>query len=290
MRAGFGESHDVGRRIIDICPKRDLHVEVGSISPERARRVAVIAGWSPEGQLSATHESLVERFTELGYATLLVLTVDSVRAVRNGISWPGSSRPKSLSVILRSNVGYDFGSWAVAMSTFPKLRSAPAVLLVNDSLVGPFESLETVVQSFEGASTDIWGMCESAEIAAHLQSYWLGFHAGVLTDSHMKRFWEGISVQPTKTRIINKYEIGFSSYSRRHGYRLSAMFPMNSLVEGTKNPSLWGWKQLLDRGVPMVKKDLLVYPHMVADSEMIPAVLQDRYSVDIRQWMPDPVG
>jgi hypothetical protein len=287
MRVGIGESQDVGQRILDICSKRDLCVEVGSISPERAQRVVVIAGWSPTGQMSATHESLVERFTQLGYATLLVLTVDSERAVRDGILWPGSSRPQSLSVIVRSNVGYDFGSWAVAMSTFPKMRSAPAVLLVNDSLVGPFGSLETVVRSFESAGTDIWGMCESAEIAPHLQSYWLGFHAGVLADGPMRSFWEGIAVQPTKTRIIKKYEVGFSSYSRRHGYRLSAMFPMNSLVEGTKNPSLWGWKHLLDRGVPMVKRDLLVYPHMVADSEMIPATLQDRYGVDLNQWMPE---
>ncbi len=281
MSTGFDPGGPVGATITSLQPASSLMIEPGAVTPDQAARVAVIAGWCTTEYVTQSQRALVAGLTTAGYATLLVLATENPR---HGL-WPTGERPESLTIIRRPNAGYDFGSWAVGINSFPNLRSAQSVLLVNDSLVGPFGSLVGVVQAFESANTDVWGLCESTEISSHLQSFWLGFRKGVLSDRPLARYWRDIAIQPTKDQLIQKYEVGFAEYLRTNGYQASAMFPAGSLVRGPRNPSHFGWKQLLESGVPMVKRDLVTNSGVTPDSDTIPAFVKDRYGVNISDWI-----
>lgn len=275
----FSPANLVGTRVIDLPKNHKVLVRgtrAGTLSD-----VAVIATYSQSGKITRSTTELVSQLLGNGYLCFLVVATD----YRGRLERPALSLPSpELTMVQRRNLGYDFGSWATALEIFPEIRRSQRVLLVNDSMVGPFRSIDVLLDSFESSEADMWGLIESPEVEPHFQSYCLGFNNGVLDRGPLREFWRDVRLEETKEQLIMKYELGLSILARSSGLKMEALFGRDSLVQEVKNPSQFGWKSILDSGVPLVKRELLIHPGITPDSNTIPEELNRRYSVDVSEW------
>jgi lipopolysaccharide biosynthesis protein len=252
----------------------------GEPVPDELDRVAVVAQYSRTPRLSRSFQRLVEQLRANDYFVIVSSTTEA-----GELEWP-EGRPAGVSILRRPNIGYDFGSWAVALNSFPQVRVAARVLTVNDSIVGPFSALAPLIRNFEDAGTPVWGAVRSHQFAPHLQSYFLGFSGGtVLARGPIRRFWRGVSVQGTKTDVIWKYEIGLSQLLRKAGIDSATAFDGMDVVGVGVNPVIIGWHSMLVRGFPFVKRELLVRPEVAPDSAEIPRVISDLFDEEIAAWV-----
>lgn len=256
-----------------------LRHEQGPRFDDGADRIAVVAHYSNEPRVSRSTRELLGQLSSSGYTCALVSAADCPQPLQFG-------GPAPVAVYRRPNIGYDFGSWSAFMHAFPRMRGAGRVLLANDSLVGPFESLEPMLQDFDTCGTDIWGVTGSTQDAPHLQSYMLGFSDGVLDGDVLRRFWDGVRVQPTKRKLVVAYELGLSRLAHRRGLSTSAHFPWRTATSRGQNPTSQGWRRLILCGFPFVKRELVLHaPPEVPDASDIPRVVRDRWGQDVYEWV-----
>lgn len=269
------------RRVNDICaPPRH---ESGPVVSEfrGSDRIAVMVHWSADGSVSRSVSQSVLRLAERGYRVVICSTCEAPGALR----WK-DGEPADTAVYRRPNVGIDFGTWGAMLTHFPELRTPPHVLLLNDSLVGPFAPLDDVINRFEGSGADIWGLVDSNQHSAHFQSHFVGYRGGVLTDPPLVRFWSNIRLQPSKEAMIDRYERGLYPLLQLVGYRLGVGFPWQDVVANGQNPTIMGWRRLLQFGFPYVKRELIWKPFpKLRDADAVPQVVRERFGAEVEEWL-----
>ena len=263
-------------------PRGSVHLEGDQQGTEleRADRVAVLAHWDPGGRVRRSPRALVEALERAGYRAVLVSTAAS----SGPLDWHGG-RPAGVMVVRRPNLGYDFGSWATALDLIPAIRGVPAVLLMNDSLAGPFAAIDHLLDRFHQSDADVWGMTDTNQLGQHLQSYCLGFKGGCLDAAPLRRFWKGIRVEATRDDVIRRYELGLSRILRREHYRTEAAIEGWRAVDGDDNPTIMGWQRLLDLGFPFVKRQILRDPGVCPDGHSVREELRRRFGVEADEWL-----
>ena len=267
-------------RVVDVAAVTE--VEHDAPVPADVVRVAFLAHWSETERQSRSTLRLIAELQRLGYRVI----VSSTSTAPGRLDFAAEDvRLDELTVLRRPNAGYDFGSWAVAMAAHDELLSRPYVLLLNDSLVGPFAPLDAVIEDFEQTSADVWGMVESNQFASHLQSFFRGFRYGVLAEPVMRHFWRDLRVIPDKAALIAEYEFGFSDFLLQNGFSTAPFVHHSDVVGEGLNPTIHGWRALFDVGVPFVKRELVRQPDLTANGHRIPAVIADRYGTDVTDWL-----
>lgn len=206
-------------------------------------------------------------------------------------------KPLCAAVLVRRNVGYDFGAWQDALATLALPRpDTEVVYMINDSVYGPLRPLGDVLARMDFEAADAWGMTESWQGRFHLQSYFLAIGAKALRHPAWGSFWAGVRPAPSKHWIVHRYEIGLSQALIRGGLRCRALWTYgeltkdydpdllmepakdephsfdpalrarrshalhlrNSIVQRIPlNPTSDLWRQLLDDGYPFIKRELL---------------------------------
>jgi hypothetical protein len=135
-------------------------------------------------------------------------------------------------VLIRRNIGYDFGAWRDALDTLGLPRAETrAIFLVNDSVYGPFADLKPLLAAIDFERADLWGATESWQHRYHLQSFFLGCGEAVIRGPAWRAFWRSVRPVPCKDWIIRHCEIGFTGAMARGGARPAAIFPSASLVD-----------------------------------------------------------
>lgn len=269
-------------RVLDVAgPPR---FEAGEDLPQGfvTDKVAIMAHFSADPRITRSVQTLTERLVGHGYHVIISSTSD----VGGPLRWPGDGVPPATTVYRRPNVGYDFGSWAAVLAAHPDLAHAGDVILLNDSLVGPFAPIAPILHEFESSSADIWGLVDSTHVAHHLQSYWVGYRCGVLAEAPLRAFWSDIRVEPTKQDIIRRYEVGAMRYWRRNGYAVAVGFPYDLVVRDGFNPASFGWRRLLEFGFPFVKREIAVNPPPeILDGDQVASVVAARFGADLQEWL-----
>ncbi len=186
--------------------------------------------------------------------------------------------------ILRRNVGYDFGAMRDALAYWGLPHAATnSILLVNDSVIGPFAPLRPLLDRIDFADADVWGATDSPQRGYHLQSFFLAVGRTVLTHPEWTAFWADVRPAQSKEWVIRRYEIGLSQRLLAAGLRGRALFPCETLVArladampgseaharqrevsrriltrgGVLNPTAHLWRELLREGFPFIKRELL---------------------------------
>ncbi|RZU64351.1 rhamnan synthesis protein F [Microterricola gilva] len=255
-------------------------IESGPRALPATDRVAIVASFATDDTISRSLVALTEELSRGGYAVVIVRASDDERPLH----WPASSLATP-TIVRKSNIGYDFGSWAVGLAMFPETRRKPYVILANDSLVGPFASLDPLLLDFEACTTDVWAATNTLQMRPHVQSFFVGYRGGVLSDSALKQFWTGLVVEKDKQRIIERYEFGLSQLLFAEGFTTSAAFDSERIVSETENPTVEGWKKLLRLGFPFVKRELLTNPTVVPDGAAVPGVVNTMFGTDPFDWL-----
>ncbi len=268
-------------RVID-TPGAVLRVERGCREWLSNDRVAIVSSWTPTSRMSKSLSQYLFRLAEAGYVPFVVSTSE----VEEELEWP-HGLPENAVVVRRANVGYDFGSYAAALNAVPALRNIDHLLMTNDSMVGPFRSITPLLQAAEASSADICGLTESHMYVNHLQTFFLMFRKGVLSEAPMRAFFDGVREQAEKVEVIQAYELGLSWHCAHEGFSWEPVITAGRVNVGTENPTLYGWWALLDAGVPFLKRNILLDPTRVSITLQMPAEIDRLYGEDVREWLPE---
>jgi lipopolysaccharide biosynthesis protein len=219
----------------------------------RGERVCVFVSYAPDYQIKPHVRLHLAALKRSGFQIIHVMVVDGMTA-RAVPAEPELMR----GLVVRENGGYDFGAWADAFRTFPALWQAAAVLLVNDSVFGPFGDFDRLMARALKTPADLVGLTESAEITPHFQSYFLLLKGNALSHPGARAFWREIVNLPSKRATILAYEVPLVERFRRLGLTCTALFPWRGPTEAPwDNPTHHHWRRLLALGFPYIKVELL---------------------------------
>jgi len=191
----------------------------GALDLDTASRVAVFAHFDRQGVVDEFILHYLAAIAHAGFTTLFVSNAPR-------LSSESLSRltPLCGAILRRANVGLDFGAFKDGIATLQPER-LEALLLVNDSVYGPFRDLADVISGMNLLEADVWGITDSWEHHFHLQSYFLLFGHRALISEAFSRFWSRLRYVQSKTWVIKHYEIGLTRALLRAGLRCRALFP-----------------------------------------------------------------
>jgi len=161
-----------------------------------------------------------------------------------------------ITVILRENVGYDFCSYKTGLEHI-NINDYDEVILCNDSVYGPIFDLEPIFFKMKEDSSDFWGFTDSNQLSYHLQSYFLVFKEAVIHSERFKSFWERVEVLDDKLVIIEKYEVGLTTFLLKE-FRSSAVFPVKNVM-GIKHKFSRTAKHLYDSDNGILSSNFYMY-------------------------------
>lgn len=158
-------------------------------------------------------------------------------------------------LLLRVNRGYDFGAWAATIRLIGRTLAESSILAIaNDSVVGPSSSFGAMLYRVAGSGADLVGLVESKERAPHFQSFVLFFKQNALRSRVFRRFWNGVR-SGEREYVVNNYEVTMRSRFEAAGLRTEPLHAAGDLL--WFNPTINGWRALLDAGFPYLKVQLL---------------------------------
>jgi hypothetical protein len=160
-------------------------------------------------------------------------------------------------VIVRANQGLDFASWAAAFHRHEKSISG-RLLLANSSVYGPLDDLTDALNRLTSRPADFYGMVESIDISAHLQSWFLLFEPHVARSPTLKEFLSQPFTQMTKDQIIVNGEVALSKRLISAGLRYQALYRASAAGWAERlfasNPMHLFWREMITvEGVPFLK-------------------------------------
>jgi hypothetical protein len=258
----------------------EVRVERAPAGESASDRVAVVAQFSTQHRISRSLNTLIAELLAAGYRVVVSSSCESPQE----LVFDESVRDR-VTVLRKPNVGYDFGSWACALAWDATIPEAGTVVLLNDSLAGPFSTLAMVLDGFHESGADVYGLTDTAQFSHHLQSYFLGFKGGVLQEQALRRFWTGIGHETDKHRIIKRNEIGLSRLLRQEGFVSEAAFPYCWSVDAGENPTIRGWQKLLELGFPFVKRQIVSTPQVAPRGDHVAGVLRRKFGIEIEEWL-----
>ena len=174
-------------------------------------------------------------------------------------------------ILIRENKGYDFGAWASALGQIPAVRTASVVTLANDSMYGPLDTFDRMVDRVREMDADVIGATESLEFGRHFQSFLLFFKPRALNSGAFWKFWAGVRAGG-RIIAVYRYELSLLRAMERAGLRCTALFPSSD----RRNPTLTRWRSLIDEGLPYLKIALLRDNLFKVDLRGWETVLEDR--------------
>lgn len=126
-------------------------------------------------------------------------------------------------IILRRNFARDFGAWhdvvPLLSSLTPNLKE---LLLVNDSVCGPLNSMSGLFESFRANRDGLFGLTESLAPRAHLQSYFL-LARGTAAIADLIHFLRKMRLSSYKQAIIRRGEVRLSRWMSRRGHLVASL-------------------------------------------------------------------
>ena len=280
-----------GAQIVSVWPNASV-----TLGP----RVAVFVHFDPVCQIQ---DFVLSHVTALHAAGLSVVFVSNCPALD-----PASLervKPFCAAVVLRHNIGHDFGAVRDTLRFLGLPRdNTQSLLITNDSVFGPLQDLAPILNKVDFDKADLWGATESWQHRYHLQSFFLVAGRRALTSPAWEKFWRGMRLVQSRFWVVQRYEIGLTQAMLAGGLRCAAIWPYDSLIRmlpppapggdhqvivgadpaedmrqghldrlrnhvaaaTPMNPNAEFWRQLLLAGFPFIKRELLRNnPARVAD-------------------------
>lgn len=191
-------------------------------------------------------------------------------------------------VIIKKNAGYDWGAYLTGVQAGDyKLRKQ--LLFMNDSIFGPLFPLSEMFQKMSKKNCDCWSITDSYEKNHHIQSYFFVINPKLLYSKEFENFWNNFKLYNNRLNVVKKYELGFSQYLVRNGFKLDAYIPYKKLCwppdKKRLNATHSFWKELIFQyRLPFIKKDfLLKNPMRIKDHSEWEHVIKNHtdYCIDL---------
>ncbi len=217
-------------------------------------KVCLFAAYLADGTIPDSTRYYLRAMHDVGFRVIFVVACDGATSIDlTGLDFLEG-------VLIRDNMGFDFASWALAMIALPSVWKSKCILCTNDSVFGPVELslLSESIEAMLASGADYCGLTDSYQVAPHIQSYFFILQNKALSSPTVQNYWSNLKAHKDKNKIISEYEVGFWSKYVAAGLSTYVHFASPpSDAELDVNPTLNSWKELLERGYPFLKVQLL---------------------------------
>lgn len=202
--------------------------------------------FAPDGVLHPAHRFTLARLREEGLPILVVCSCADQRRM------PADLPELCDALLWKAMPGYDFSAYTLALRHLSRRSPGADVIVMNDSVFGPFTALRPVL---ENSRWDLTGFTASGELTNHVQSY--AFCLRGVTPARMARlatvfFPFGALSAPQD--VIALQETRLARVAAR-SMTVGALW--YSDATSVHNPTLVKPMALLDAGFPFLKRALL---------------------------------
>jgi hypothetical protein len=220
-----GTARDLTGRYVRRQQDGILRFEDGTQPQPGARRVALYAHYCVSGRVSAMVLRQLRAYAAAGFSVVFVTMSPGISEA----DWTAVAETTAL-LVHRRNHGLDFGAWRdVAGTLAERWPDAEELLLVNDSVLGPIRPLEPVFAALRSGGEGLFGLTDSCQGGAHLQSYFL-LGRGRDTVGEMLAFLRAAPVSASKWLMVQRCEMGLSRHMHRKGHRVAALYGYDRLI------------------------------------------------------------
>lgn len=190
------------------------------------RRVAVFVHYDAAGEVQPYVVPYLQSLHDLGIDTVFVTNsgrlTDAAKAVLHGLC---------AAVLIRRNIGYDFGAMRDGLGHVnARPETTDLLLVLNDSVYGPLSDLAPMVERIDFSVADVWGATESYQNRYHLQSFFVAVGPAALHSKAWAKFWRSVRPVRNKLWVILNYEIGMTRDMLKEGLRCAALYPYRALI------------------------------------------------------------
>ena len=165
------------------------------------------------------------------------------------------------------------------MST--ELEDYDELVLLNNSIIGPFYPFEKIFARMQNPSIDFWGMSEFPEtnnprreeakflpngiIPRHIQSYFLVFRKKVFTSKEFKDFWNNVKNETSLNAVVANCETRLSGYLEKAGFKSDVYLRASGRLQDVDkitpeyNAIYCRPQDFIILGFPFLKKNICYY-------------------------------
>ncbi|MCO5132148.1 MAG: rhamnan synthesis F family protein [Xanthobacteraceae bacterium] len=176
--------------------------------------VAVYVHYDPSGEVADYVVDQLRHLVRAGFR---------VTFVTNAPRFPEAARarvsPLCREMLWRVNRGLDFGGYRDGLTAVGDLERLDRVVLMNDSVYGPFRELKPILDGVDPGRVDYWGIIDSFEQTPHIQSFFLLFFGAAFKSDAFGRFWRSMPLIDDKGWVVRNGEVGLSRCLRKAGLR-----------------------------------------------------------------------
>ncbi len=257
--------------------------------PTLGARVALFVHFDGRGAVQPYVRQYLAALQDIGCSVLFVSNAEKLQPEAME-----AIKPLCAGILVRRNIGYDFGAMRDGMEHFGLPRANTDMLIIaNDSVYGPLLPLDDLLGRIDFGEADLWGATDSWQGRYHLQSFFLVASGALLRNPAWSAFWSRVRPVASKIWIVNRYELGLTQWMIRFGVHCAAVWPYSTLIRETVadvaeslgdssrdplleirrrqamllrgyyttnvplNPTSDLWRHLLGAGFPFIKRELL---------------------------------
>jgi lipopolysaccharide biosynthesis protein len=277
-------------------PKRTSDREILNFGErQNTRHLLIYAHYSSDGSVAEYVLEALKSYLDTG-AYVVFITTSAMDTVHE--NFPAHA------VILRQNIGYDIGSYAVAWQEICQrfdVKRFSRVTFTNDTVIGPLYPIQNFFQRMDESNYDIMGMTDSYVFHYHVQSYFISVKLQPETIDFLNRTFADFKFYQHQFLLIFQYEIGITRLALYEGFRIGAFAPYRRLqdhvcqtledlgyasswLDKPRDPTLHFWYTLTEKlKMPFIKWSLLLYnPCKVPDLKRLEQVCATTgYSYDL---------
>lgn len=178
-------------------------------------------------------------------------------------------------IFYRENIGFDAGGFKDALCKFigwEKVLRYDELVLINDSMFGPFKPMEEIFAQMNRKEIDFWGLTRHGEcnnedmgyIPEHIQSFFLVIGYRMLHNIQFREYWENMSYFATFRETVRQHEILFTHYFANLGFTYDSLVDTkaNDSVHIINNYSQYftlSYELIKKRNFPFLKKQQIAY-------------------------------
>ena len=192
-----------------------------------ARRVAFVSTFHNANSFMLYQQTLFRSLADAGFIVVIVHASTFFNEQMNTATGPNCY------TIIKRNVGYDFGSWAVGIFALDALLDdLDEVLLLNDSIIALDAGvLDTMLIRARHTGADVVGVTESYERQYHLQSYFIWLGPQICHSSLLRSFMAEFSFSSDKETVIKEGELSLTARLVADGFTLACLHPYEQIAQ-----------------------------------------------------------
>ncbi|CRF35671.1 hypothetical protein BRSU_2795 [Brachyspira suanatina] len=159
---------------------------------------------------------------------------------------------------------FDFGSYKrgfIYVRNNKIIFDYDYLMLINDSVFGPFFDLKTIVENMEKKDLDAWAMfhCLFDHInIEHLQSYFISIKKKIFITQNFVYFMQSITKLDSKYDMIIHHEFGLTKFFLDNNYKIGGYFDSSNIkTENDNNLPFHKSEELIRNGFPFFKRSIL---------------------------------